>query len=60
MAAGAFFPVNIVKKRETYEKSYFYVLRQVDFQGPILKFKNKNSHKNRFDSSGEFEVIWHF
>ena len=48
MAAGAFFPVNIVKKRETYETAYFYVLRQVDFQGPFLKFKNKNPTKTDF------------
>ena len=60
VAAGAFVPSNIIKTRETYEKSCLYILGQVDFRSLFLKFQNKNAHKNRFCSSGEFEVIQPF
>ena len=34
--------------------------KYVDFRGLFLKFQNKNSHKNSFVCSGEFEVIQPF
>ena len=58
--AGALFLVNIVKRRETHDKSYLCILIQVDFRCLFLESRGHKAHNTLICLVGNLKVFGHF